>query len=99
MSSAALLTILGMALVTYATRVLGFVLLKNRHLGARATAVMQAAPGCVLASVIAPHFASPYPHELMALFITLVAAWRLPMLAVVVVGMTSLAALRHLFNG
>lgn len=99
MSTAALVTILGMALVTYATRVLGFLLMKDRHLGARATAVMQAAPGCVLVSVIAPHFASPHPHELLALFITLVAAWRLPMLAVVVVGVTSLAVLNQFFNG
>ncbi|TIW51681.1 MAG: AzlD family protein, partial [Mesorhizobium sp.] len=42
------LAILAMAGVTYLTRVGGYVVLKNRALSPRATAVMEAAPGCVL---------------------------------------------------
>jgi uncharacterized membrane protein len=54
-------TILLMAAVTYLTRVSGYLLLCNRTLGRRATAVMEATPGCVLISVIAPHFVSSRP--------------------------------------
>ncbi|EJM86742.1 putative membrane protein [Pseudomonas sp. GM74] len=95
-SMAALLTILGMASATYATRLGGYLLLRKRKLGPRARAVMEAAPGCVLISVIAPHFVSPHPEELIALGITLVAAWRLPMLFTVAIAVGSLAGLRLL---
>ena len=54
-----LATILLMALATYGTRAGGYLLLRNRTLGLRARAVMAAAPGCVLITVIAPHFVSP----------------------------------------
>ena len=99
MSTAALLTILGMAMATYATRVAGFLLLRNRRLGARARAVLDAAPGCVLIAVIAPYFVSPHPAELMALAITVLAAWRLPMLPAVATGVASLALLQFLLGG
>jgi uncharacterized membrane protein len=88
------LTILLMATVTYATRVLGFLLLRNRVLSGKAVTVMEAAPGCVLVSVIAPHFASTNPADLAALAVTLVAATRLPMLATVLIGVFSSAAFR-----
>ncbi|WP_341869608.1 AzlD family protein [Pseudomonas aegrilactucae] len=67
---ASLMTFVGMGAVTYATRVLGFLLLRNRHLSPRARAVMQSAPGCVLISVIAPYFVSSHPEQLVR--------WRLP---------------------
>lgn len=90
-----LLTILGMCAVTYATRVIGFLALRNRTLSPRAAAVMEAAPGCVLISVIAPNFVSERPADLLALAITLVAATRLPMLPTVVIGVASAGLLRH----
>lgn len=98
MSTAALLTILGMAMATYATRVAGFLLPRNRRLGSRARAVLDAAPGCVLIAVIAPYFVSPHPAELLALAITVLAAWRLPMLPAVFAGVVSLAVLQHLLG-
>lgn len=98
MSNAALITILGMALVTYGTRVLGFLLLRDRVLSHRTRTMMEIAPGCVLISVIAPHFVSPHPEELLAIAVTTIAAWKLPMLATVAVGVASLAFLRLLFN-
>jgi uncharacterized membrane protein len=90
-----LLTILGMCAVTYSTRVLGFLALRNRTLSPRAAAVMEAAPGCVLISVIAPNFVADRPADLLALAITLVAATRLPMLSTVVIGVASSGLLRH----
>ena len=90
-----LATILLMALATYATRAGGYLLLRNRTLGTRARAVMAAAPGSVLIAVIAPHFVSPRPADLIALAVTVVAAARLPMLATVATAVVSAGVLRH----
>ncbi|SAL05304.1 branched-chain amino acid transport [Caballeronia calidae] len=92
-----LMTIVAMALVTYGTRVGGYLLLRNRVLSARALAVMEAAPGCVLISVIAPNFASTNPADLAALAMTILAATRLPILPTVLIGIGSAALLRHVF--
>ncbi|MER9140640.1 AzlD family protein [Mesorhizobium sp. M0830] len=92
------LTIVLMAGVTYLTRIGGYVLLRNRTLSARATAVMEAAPGCVLISVIAPAFVSRNPADLLALAITLIAATRLSMLPTVLIGVASAGLLRHLIG-
>ncbi|RWL42773.1 AzlD family protein [Mesorhizobium sp. M2E.F.Ca.ET.209.01.1.1] len=92
------LAILAMAGVTYLTRIGGYVMLKNRALSPRATAVMEAAPGCVLISVIAPDFVSRNPADLAALAITLLAATRLSMLPTVVIGVASAGVLRWLMG-
>ena len=89
-------TILLMAAVTYLTRVSGYLLLRHRTLNRRATAVMEATPGCVLISVIAPHFASSCPADLLSLGITLLAATRLPVLPTILIGVASAGLLRHL---
>ena len=89
-------TIVLMALSTYFTRVAGYLLLRNRHLGRRTRAVMDAAPGCVLITVIAPHFVTGNPADLLALAISLLAAMRFSLLPVVVISVASTALLRHL---
>src|SRR5690606_41647887 len=61
---ATLLAIVMMAAVTSLTRIGGYILLRNRSLGPRAMAVLEAAPGCVLISVIAPAFVSDRPTDL-----------------------------------
>jgi uncharacterized membrane protein len=96
--AASLLTIVLMAGVTYLTRIGGYVVLRNRTLSARATAVMEAAPGCVLISVIAPAFVSRNPADLLALAITFVAATRLSMLPTVLIGIGAAGLLRHLLG-
>jgi uncharacterized membrane protein len=95
---ATLLTIGLMALATYLTRALGYMVLGNRALSQRAMAVLNAAPACVLLAVISPHFVSPRPADLLALAITILAATKLPMLATVAVAVTATAALRHLLG-
>ncbi len=92
------LTIVLMAAVTYLTRVLGYIALRNRVLSQRAVTVMEAAPGCVLISVIAPHFVSDRPADLIALAATLLAATRLSMLPTVIVGVSVAGLLRHLMG-
>ncbi|MEK1855436.1 MAG: AzlD family protein [Phyllobacterium sp.] len=94
--TASLLTIVLMATVTYLTRIGGYVVLRNRTLSPRATAVMEAAPGCVLISVIAPDFVSDNPADLLALAITFLVATRLSMLPTVLIGIASAGLLRHL---
>jgi len=98
MSLTTLATILVMAVVTYLTRVGGFLLLRNRKLNPRAAATLSVAPGCVLISVIAPHFATKNPADLAALGLTLVAATRLPILPTVIIAVVSAAALRTAFG-
>ena len=96
--STTLLTIVLMASVTYLTRIAGFVALRNRVLSARLVEVMEAAPGCVLISVIAPDFVSDRPADLLALAITLAAATRLTILPTVIIGIASAGLLRHLMS-
>ncbi len=91
-----LATIAGMALATYATRVGGYLLLRDRTLGPRARTVMEAAPGCVLIAVVAPAFVSPHPVDLIALAVAAVAAARLPMLGAVVLTVATAGVLRHI---
>ena len=90
------LLFLSMLAVTYSTRLAGFFALRNRTLSKRAATVMQAAPGCVLISVIAPYFVSDKLHELLAVALTALAATRLPMLPTVLGGVVSSAVLGQL---
>ncbi len=90
-----LLTIILMAAVTYLTRIGGYFALRNRTLGKRAVRVMEAIPGCVLIAVIAPHFVSSRPADLIALAVTTLAAMRLPLLPVVIIAVASAGLLRH----
>lgn len=92
----ALLAILLMASVTYLTRILGYIALRNRALGAREMAVMEAVPGSVLISVIAPVFVSGRPADLIALALTLLAATRIHLLPTVMIGVASAGLLRQL---
>ncbi|NRP72503.1 hypothetical protein ILFOPFJJ_03401 [Ensifer psoraleae] len=48
-----LTTILLMALVTYLTRIGGYVFLRNRTLSPKLSTVLERAPGCVLITIIA----------------------------------------------
>lgn len=84
-----------MASVTYLTRILGYLLLRNRSISARTAKVMDAAPGCVLIAVIAPHFVANRPADLIALAVTLLAATRLSMLPTVLIGVATAGVLRH----
>ncbi|ABC37608.1 AzlD family protein [Burkholderia thailandensis] len=93
-----LLTIVLMASSTYLSRILGYVVLRNRTLSPRMMAVMENVPGCVLVSVIAPAFVSDKPANLLALAITLLAATRLSILPTVIVGIVSAGLLRHLLG-
>ncbi|HHT9032755.1 TPA: AzlD family protein [Burkholderia cenocepacia] len=87
-----------MASTTYLSRILGYVLLRNRTLSPRMASVMENVPGCVLISVIAPAFVSTRPADLLSLAITLIAATRLSILPTVIVGVASAGLLRYLLG-
>lgn len=96
---ATLVTLVGMAVATYLTRVLGFVLLRKRTLGPQLTQVLNAAPGCVLIAVLAPTFVTGQPADLIALALTVYAASRFSMLPVVLFAIVSTGVIRALWAG
>lgn len=93
-----LATIALMASTTYLTRILGYVVLRNRAPSPRVLAVLGSVPGCVLISVIAPAFVSDKPANVLALVITLLAAIRFPILPTVIIGIVVTGLLRHLIS-
>jgi uncharacterized membrane protein len=89
-----LLAILGMAVVTYATRVAGLALAGRLDLSPRAQAAFDAIPPAVLVAVIAPSALATGWAETGAAVVTALAATRLPLLGVVAVGVLAVVGLR-----
>jgi uncharacterized membrane protein len=96
---AALLAILSMALATYLTRLAGFVLVGRLRLEGRAKAAFDAIPPAILTAVIAPAVLTSGPAEAIAGVITIVAAFRLPLLGTVLVGVAAIVLLRAMLGG
>lgn len=88
------IAILFIAATTYLTRILGYVLLKNRSLTNKQRQIMEVVPGCVLISVVAPYFVKDNPADMIAIIITLIAASRFSLLPTVAISMASAALLR-----
>jgi uncharacterized membrane protein len=91
-------TIVLMALVTYLTRIGGYLVLGSRELSPRTMTMLDTAPGCVLIAVIAPVFVSGRIADLIALSLTMVAATRLPLLPTVLIGVASAGVARSVFG-
>ncbi len=88
------LAFLGMAIVTYFTRVAGLALAGRLNLSPRAQAAFDAIPPAVLVAVIAPSALATGWAETAAAAIAALAATRLPLLAVVAVGVVAVVAFR-----
>jgi uncharacterized membrane protein len=86
--------IFAMAVVTYATRVAGFALVRRLELTGRARLALEAVPGAVLVALVAPAVLTSGPADAMAGLLTVLAALRLPVLGVVAVGVVSAGVLR-----
>ena len=95
LTPAFLLTVACMALATYLTRIAGWLVLRGRSIGPRLRRVLDASPGCVLLSVIAPSFASPDMTELAPLAVAALAATRLGFLGTVLAGVLAAAFVRQ----
>lgn len=89
-----LIAILGMAVVTYFTRIAGLALAGRLDLSPRAQAAFDAIPPAVLIAVIAPSALATGWAETGATVVAALAATRLPLLAVVAVGVVAVVALR-----
>jgi uncharacterized membrane protein len=88
--------ILAMAVVTYVTRIAGLFVADRLVLTGRAKAAFDAIPPAVLVAVIAPTALTTGWAEAIAAAVTAVAAFRLPLLATVAVGVVSVVVLRNL---
>ncbi|PDT05209.1 hypothetical protein CO666_06190 [Rhizobium chutanense] len=89
-----LIAILAMAAATVFTRVGGLVLIRYIEVDERRRTAIEAIPPAVLMAVIAPTAFAVGWAETLACAVTAIAARRLPMLASVVVGVTTVALLR-----
>ncbi len=90
------LAILAMAVITYATRIGGIILAGRLALSGRAKAAFDAIPAAVLTAVIAPTALVTGPAETIAAICAAIAAIRLPLLAVVGIGVAAIVGLRQL---
>ncbi len=93
-----LAAIAAMAVVTWLTRVAGLWLVRFIPLSGRGAAAFEAVPAAVLMSVIAPMVFMTGPAESIAAGVTLVAAFRLPLMLAVLLGVASVVALRLLLG-
>jgi uncharacterized membrane protein len=88
------LTIVLMGLVTYLTRIAGLFIAGRLSLEGRAKAAFDAIPVSVLTAVIAPTLLTSSVPETLAGVVTILAAFRLPLLGTVAVGVASVILLR-----
>ncbi len=86
--------ILVMAVLTYATRIAGYALIRRLPLSARMRQALDAVPGAVLVALVAPAILAHGLAEALAGAVTILAALRLPLLAVVVIGVLATGLLR-----
>jgi uncharacterized membrane protein len=87
------LAILAMALATVGTRVAGLILADRLPRTGRVRVALDALPPAVLTAVIAPA-AMAGPAEMIAAAVTILAAFRLPLLATVAIGVGTVAVMR-----
>ncbi len=91
-------TIVAMAAATYLTRIGGLYLMRGVRVKGRLKAALDALPPAVLMAVIAPTVLATGPAETIAAAITAAAAFlRLPMIAVVAIGVAAVVVLRAFF--
>ena len=59
------IVIIGMLVATYSTRLIGWLILRNRPVSPAMQRVLDAAPGCVMISIVAPAFMTTDPATLI----------------------------------
>ncbi|WP_340161443.1 AzlD family protein [uncultured Hoeflea sp.] len=88
-------TIIGAALVTYAARLGGHLVLSRfKRIPPRVDAALNAVPAAVLTTLVAPAAVTGGPAEALTLAICLVIGFRLPMMAMFCIGWVLIVALR-----
>ena len=96
---ATLLTIICMGLATYSTRLSGLLLMRGVEVKGRLKTALDAVPPAVLMAVITPTVFMTGRAEALAAIATAVAAFfRLPLLAVILIGVVSVVGFRFLLH-
>ncbi len=95
---ATLATWVGMMLATYSSRIGGYWFVRHFPIGGRLKAGLEAVPLAVLTALIAPTVLATGPAETLAALVTLLLAWRLPVLVAVVGGVAAVVLLRHVMG-
>jgi len=96
----ALLVILGMAFVTYATRIGGILIVSRFTLSPRMKVWLYRIPGAILVSLIAPTVLTSSPAETLAALATALVAVRTGnLLLAMTVGVATVWGLRSLISG
>lgn len=90
------LTVLGMCAATYSSRLLGYLFLRNRKLSTETRKLLDAAPGCVMVSVVAPAFMTTNPADLVTLIVVVFLAKKMNLAVTVAVAVALNALLRHI---
>ena len=98
MNLAEVLTILAMLVMTYSTRLLGWLFLKNRRFSVRTQALLEAAPGCVMVSIAAPFFFTTNPAHLCALAVAILVSRQYGLAWTVAACVATAAVLGHLLG-
>jgi len=92
--------VLGMAAVTYATRISGLLLLSGVEVKGRWKAALDAVPMSVMMAVITPSILMTGKAEsLSAVIVAIAAYFRTPLVLNILLGMGSVVLLRHLLGG
>src|SRR5438045_3510210 len=95
-----LVTVLGMALVTYATRAGGLVLVSRVKLSRRAERWLTQLPGAVLVAIVVPEVLKSGVAGVVAGLITVAVAVRTgSLLLAMLLGVVSILGLRWVFGG
>ncbi|WP_066802270.1 AzlD family protein [Moraxella oblonga] len=90
------ITIVALAVCTYLTRIVGYLAFADRKLSPKTMQVMQAVPGCVLISVIAPVILSGNVANMVAVGVTCLAMLRFSLLPTVLIAIITTGVLRQL---
>lgn len=93
-----LLAILAMAAATVFCRLIGLLLPAGFVFKGRLAAGLEAMPPAVLAAVVAPTLLTTGWAESLAGLAVMLAAWRLPMIAVIAVGILAASGFRALLG-
>ena len=90
----AVLTILGMAAVTWLTRASGFWLVRHVVIEGRLKAALESAPPAILTGIVAPIVFLQGPAEAVGVVVTALVSLKLPTLVAVCIGVAVVAAVR-----
>lgn len=88
------IVIVGMAIVTAATRYVGYWALGGRQLTTRTKHILSAVPVSVLTAIVAPMVLATGIPESVAAMVTILLAWRFPTIIAIAGGVASVVLLR-----